>query len=516
MGGGGPTATTSHFQPCYGNRAPLSRPAVAATAASGYDGAVIALEEAVRRLVARHGLLDGVRRLGLAVSGGADSVALLHLLAPHCRAAGIAPVVLHLDHGWRGAASAADLEFVRQLAADAGLPCRTGRPRPETRRKKKSPEMAARDLRLGFYRACAAIEKLDAIATGHQADDVVETLLLRLARGAGAAGLSGLRPLSEIEVGGASLRLVRPLLEARREELRQWLRARSLTWREDASNGDTAIARNAVRLRLLPLLEQAWRGRFAHGAAQSAGILRAEDAMLEELAAAWLRARSRSGTLRLDLLLAEPLALRRRVLRAWLLARGCSQAMGFATVERLLEKAARAGDWSLTLPGELLLRCRDGQLLPPAITPPVMLRGEIALPVPGVAELGDVRASAALGPGVARALRPIGALPASCSLAPEALAGKALVLRMRRAGDRIAPLGLRGSRKLQDILVDAKVPVELRDRLPLLCCDGAPIWIPGYRVARAFAVRDSRRAAVQVSFERIVSGDVFSHEGSGQ
>ncbi|MDD5707316.1 MAG: tRNA lysidine(34) synthetase TilS [Kiritimatiellae bacterium] len=456
---------------------------------------------AVARDIARHRLFEGVRRLGLAVSGGADSVALLHLMMPLCREAGIEAVVLHLDHGLRGAASAADRDFVRELAGAAGLRCRTAEG-AVPRGRGKSLEMAARELRLAFYRACARAEHLDAIATGHHADDVVETLLLRLARGAGATGLAGLRPVSLLGSGPGRLRLIRPLLSIRRETLRSWLRTQGLTWREDASNLDTGIARNAVR-RLLPLMEQVWRG-FIDRVARSAEILRAEDDYLEGAAAEWLRAQGDLAGLALDRLTVLPLAMQRRVLRAWLIGQGHEQAIGFETVERLLAQASRRAPRQMLLSGHLRVR-RQGDRLVVVKDAPHSLRipGERVLPVPGAIVWGDVRAVAKLAPGVTRESGRIGRLPAACSLNPVALAGRALVLRARRPGDRIGPLGMRGTRKLQDILVDAKVPEEARDRLPLLTCGGQLVWVPGYRVAREFAVSDPDAPAVQICLKRV-------------
>jgi tRNA(Ile)-lysidine synthase len=459
--------------------------------------------------IERHAMLEGVRRLGLAVSGGADSVALLHLMAPLCRRRGIAAVVLHLDHGLRGATSAADRDFVRGLAAAAGLSCASACARV-ARRPGLSLEMAAREARLDFFRRSAAAERLDAVATGHHADDVAETLLLRLARGAGATGLAGLRPVSVLRDGnGVCLRLIRPLLGLRRAELRAWLQRQGLAWREDASNRDTAIARNAVRRHLLPRMRKVWGDDFARLAARSAEILREEDDFLEHLAAEWLRARTREGAgLPLEELRTLPLALRRRVARAWLRAQGAAPATGFASVERMLDGVRRgAENWQTTLPGRLRLRRQgDLMLLAGDDGPPAAPEEEKDVAIPGETRWSGTLLTAAMAPGIVREHGKAGRLPAACSLEAAALAGRALRVRARRPGDRIAPLGMSGSRKVQDILVDARLPAAERDRLPLLTCGEELVWIPGYRVARAFAVRDPARPAVQLRVERLAAG----------
>ena len=221
-------------------------------------------------MVARHQLLLAVTRLGVAVSGGADSVALLHLLLPECRARGIAPTVLHLNHGLRAEADE-EARFVEALAADAGVPFVSRRvalaERPADGR---SLEMAARDARLDFFRHAYEECALDALATGHHADDVAETLLMRLARGAGAAGLAGLRPHTHLD----GCRMIRPLLAISGAALRAWLRERGLTWCEDASNRDPAIPRNAVRHVVLPHLEATWVADLRARLCQSAETLR--------------------------------------------------------------------------------------------------------------------------------------------------------------------------------------------------------------------------------------------------
>jgi tRNA(Ile)-lysidine synthase len=162
------------------------------------------LADTVQAVIERKGLLQGVKRLGVAVSGGADSVALLTILAPICKKNKIALFVLHLDHGLRST-SAQDAKWVKALAKKAGATCVAERREVTAHQTEAiSVEMAARDVRQAFFAECRARFKLDAIATGHQADDVAETVLLRLMRGAGASGLA---PLKDRARG-----FIRPLL----------------------------------------------------------------------------------------------------------------------------------------------------------------------------------------------------------------------------------------------------------------------------------------------------------------
>lgn len=185
-------------------------------------------------------------RIGLAVSGGADSVALAFLLTKGGKKRNAAKrfVLLHVDHGLR-AESKAEYRFVSALAKRLGVPFR-GTHATVVRRRGESLEMAARRVRLAFFRTCVQKLKLEAIATGHHMDDVAETFLMKLKR----ASLAGLRETSEVD----GIRFVRPLLGCRDAELRAYLTRFGETWCEDASNVDTSIERNRVRHEVLPFL----------------------------------------------------------------------------------------------------------------------------------------------------------------------------------------------------------------------------------------------------------------------
>jgi tRNA(Ile)-lysidine synthase len=190
-------------------------------------------------------------RIGLAVSGGSDSVALAFLLTKGGKKRNAAKrfVVLHVDHGLRQE-SKEEYRFVRALAKKLGVPFK-GIHAKVVRKHGESVEMAARRVRLAFFEKCMDLLKLDAIATGHHMDDVAETFLMRIRRASGPEGLAGIKPVSQ--VGG--IRFVRPLLGCRDKELKDYLRKYGEEWREDASNGDLSIERNKVRHKIIPYLE---------------------------------------------------------------------------------------------------------------------------------------------------------------------------------------------------------------------------------------------------------------------
>lgn len=210
------------------------------------------------------------RTIGLAVSGGADSTALLIAVAEARRALDFDAVVLHVDHGLRPD-SGADARFVEALAERYGLPFHRLRARIR-RRPQESLEMAARRTRLAFFARMTKRLALDAIATGHHADDVAETFILRMARGSGPEGLAGLKPISHVD----GITFIRPLLSLRDADLRAFLTRRGETWREDSTNTDTSILRNKVRHLILPFLREQLDPHITEHLCKSAAILRGE------------------------------------------------------------------------------------------------------------------------------------------------------------------------------------------------------------------------------------------------
>ncbi len=452
----------------------------------------------------RERLFEGVTRVLAGVSGGADSVAMVYALHYLLRASRMRLSLAHLHHGLRGAAADADAVFVARLGAVLGLQVRIGRcdVAELARREKISLEMAGRRARLAFFAREAGGR--GAVALAHTADDQAETLLLRLARGASPAGLCGMRARSE---HGGLLR-VRPLLDVRRAEVEGFLRAHGLAWREDASNRDDRFLRNRVRHELLPWMEKRLNPATRAALLRAARLLTDDE---EALAARARRTLSRCAVppdpsgLDLARLGRAPAAVRRRVWTAWLHGAGVPAArVDFALVERLDRMAAAPGAARrLALPGGRhavrsrgVLRLAD---VPARGAPPRPLRVRL----PGVTEapgLGVVvRAEAAVG---FRRVPARGALPAEVYVRRARRGEAPLRLRAWRAGDRLAPVGLAGSRKLQDVFVDAGIPREERHRLPVLVSGAGVVWAPGGRVARAWAVPGPRAAAWRLRVER--------------
>ena len=293
------------------------------------------------------------------VSGGRDSVALLHGL----RAAGYRRlVVAHLDHGLRGEESAEDARFVARLAAEWKLPLEqaTVDVPALAREGRRSMETTAREARYAFFAAAAGRRRCLAVFLAHHADDQVETFLFNLGRGAGPAGLAAMATEDTRAVGRRRLRVLRPLLGVWRTEVDAYVAAHGLTWREDATNADPAHAvRNRLRTEVIPLLESTLGRAVRPALWRAADILQAEEPWLTGLLATGdpLPARLPVRTL-----VAQPLAKQRRVLRAWLAARGVV-GVGYAEVERvrtLLDVGG--GPAKVNLPGGGHARRRTGVL----------------------------------------------------------------------------------------------------------------------------------------------------------
>lgn len=291
----------------------------------------------------------------VAVSGGIDSVVLLHLLH---RAGFRRLVVAHFHHGLRGAPADADARFVRDLAASLGLPFATarGNTRAAAAKNRQSLEEAARHLRRAFLARLARRHRAATIFLGHHAGDVAETVLFHLARGGGSRGLSGPRARAPLDRTGITL--ARPLLTFTRTEISSHARLHRIAFREDETNAERDHTRNRLRHDVLPALAAAVGHDPVPALARSAAILSAEDEWMESLIAA------QAATTRLPVatLAALPLAGQRRLLRAWL-RRQTTREPDFDTLERArLLALSKSPPAKLNLPARHHLRRRNGTI----------------------------------------------------------------------------------------------------------------------------------------------------------
>ncbi len=452
----------------------------------------------------------------VAVSGGADSTALLHVLRRQLDPVRHPIVVAHLHHGIRGEEADADARFVEALAQGLGLTCvveRADAP-AEAARSGESIEMAARRLRHAFLQRVAAAHGCVAIATGHTADDQIETLLLRLARGTSLRGIGGIKPVSTPSLG--AIPRIRPLIALRHAQLRDWLVAESLPWREDATNAADDVARNAVRHHVVPAFEHALGPAAVPTALRSMAMLREDDAYLQLLADAATNAcAAPGGGLDVPALRKQPIPLFRRIVADWLYAVGMDpEAVTLAALERVAALCAgpEAGTRDATLGGGWIVRRCNGALTAQCETAPEGETSDAPCCAPFVipaeaAEFGPFRLAPdatafvvrfAPGPLIRphRSASPL-ALPQACTI-NAALAGRTALLRPPRPGDRMSPAGSGITQKLSDILVNLKVPRAMRRAVPVLALeDGTVLWLPGFAVDEAAAV-SADRVGIQI------------------
>jgi tRNA(Ile)-lysidine synthase len=429
------------------------------------------------RCITRHALIQRGETVVVAVSGGLDSMVLLHLLNRLARAASWRLVVAHFNHQLRGRASDADEAFVRRAAKQLGLPCVTDRAdvRRAARARKFSVEMAARELRHAFFAQTARRNDARTVALAHHADDQVETFFLRLLRGAGGEGLAGMKPAAP-SPADVEVRLVRPLLEFSRAMLAAYARRHRLRFREDASNACRDIPRNRVRHELIPRLR-----RFQP--ALDTTILRAMELIGAEAEFAAAAAQHWLGCRQSNPFAALALAVQRRVIQAQLRQLGCEP--DFALIEALRVATGRR---IVVRPGLQVVRDAEGRV-GVALVRRTGFRADrqvVRFTLPrGAVEFGGLRCGWTLVAGgmSARRLRAV----AGREIFDADCVGPEMVLRHWRPGDRFQPIGLPRAAKLQDLFTNAKVSAsERRERVVAATARGAIFWVEGLRMSERF------------------------------
>lgn len=434
---------------------------------------------AVERTARRYGM-DLSRPLAM-VSGGPDSVALLRALVE----LGREPVVLHVDHGLRGEESREDARFVRELCEKLGLAYEERRARLE----QGNLQERARRERYRFAEEVAASRGLSAITTGHTADDVAETVLLNLARGAGLRGLSGIP-----QVRG---RIVRPLIQHRRHDVLHYLEHLGQPYRTDPTNLTPKYARNRVRLEVMPVLEELYPGaggNIAHGAS----LLREDLDVLEGLVAGIVHRRGEEVVVGLDELAKMPPALQRHAVRRAYATLAADEApLDSATVEDLLKLARKREGTRVThLPGRILAAIRSGEEL--ALYRATDLFSEVQDLLIGEQGFNGWTVRVREVRGLDRedaARQEVAYLDASKG---------PYRVRMAREGDTIHPLGLGGEKKVFRAMMDRKVPKDLRRRTPVIVDrSGKVAWIFVGELGEEFKVTSATELALRVEVEKI-------------
>lgn len=389
----------------------------------------------------------------LGLSGGADSVALLYLLLPDVRNGRLKLSAVHVNHGLRGAEADEDERFAGQLCDTHGIPYFIRR----ADLRGKTDEETARDARYTCFCECMKDTGADALLLAHHRDDLAETFLMRLMRGAGPDGLGCM----QAESMNRGMKILRPLLQIGKDELKQLLAGNGIPWREDASNADTGYLRNAVRHELLPRMEAMSAGAGKR-LAQTACLISEENMFLDRQAEEFLNRYAGEDWIETVPLRGTGPAMAARILRRWWRRWAPplqEHALSFAQTQELLALAYEERG-TVNLPagcrasaGKCFLHLTDGTVPSYGTVPCTGQGGRLG---PYMLEA----AGPAAGPGDGKLSQAV----------PEGFL-QGCVLRTRLPGDRITPFGMRGSKKLQDYLTDRGIDAAWRDRIPLLCRD---------------------------------------------
>jgi len=483
---------------------------------------------AIRRAIAKHELIERGSTVVVGVSGGADSVCLLHALKTLAPDYDLALHVAHLDHQLRGDDARADADFVRDLAQRWDLPYSIDS-RDVTayaRDHKLSIEEAARQVRYGFLLEVAVANNSETIAVAHHADDQTESVLMHFLRGSGLAGLRGMLAKTKmlevgrwkLEAGAKDVELIRPLLDVPRADIEAYCAQHALPFRTDATNADTTYFRNRLRHELLPLLDT-YNPNLRSILRHTADVVQADYELLEaHRNFAWdmtlLDETATSITFSLSAWREQPIGTQRALLRrAIQQLRFSLRDINFVHIEDAIDLLQRAttGDQA-TLPQNLILAVsydaftiapRDQLALPDW---PQLPEGLTTLPVnvPGLTPIPESTWTLEATFVTDR--------PEELSSSFEAYLDaeqliEPLVLRPRQSADRFQPNGLPSPLRLKDWLIGVKVPRLVRDRLPLVVAGDQIAWVPGVRVGQPFIVTEQTRQIVKLIFQKVTASD---------
>ncbi len=443
-----------------------------------YYVAVQKLAQSVLHYIRKHGLLKAGDRVGIAVSGGADSVASLRLLLELRKEIGVVLSAVHFNHKLRGAASDEDERFVAQLAQEHKLElhCESGKVAAYAAEKHLSLETAARQMRYQYFRRLLLESMVNRIATGHTLDDQAETVLLKIVRGAGTRGLAGIYPQLSVPGSQFSASIVRPLLGIRRKDLEAYLLGLGQSWREDKSNRDLRHMRNRVRHGILPRLEHHLNPGVREALAETAEIARAEEEFWQKevsrvFSSVWAR-----SALTVSALANLPLALQRRVIRA------ASESLGlpldFHHVEEILALSSKqpGSDKGTELRDRWVVLRNKGELhfkLQNVVAS--KLDYEYCLSIPGSVEVRETesRFEAVLISGsAAKGYNP-------GDLLDRALLGSEVKVRNWRPADRFWPSHTKVPKKIKELLQERHVTGPERKLWPVVVSGTDVVWVRG-------------------------------------
>jgi tRNA(Ile)-lysidine synthase len=474
------------------------------------------LEQSVIDFITGHRLIRPGQKVLVAISGGVDSVFLLQVLAKIKDKLGISLQAAHLNHQLRGAESDGDAAFVAGLAQQLKIPCTVAKQDVEGFRSKQklTLEEAAREVRYTFLARTATATGADCVATAHNRNDQVETILLHLIRGTGTRGLQGLQPQQELRFGDTALTVIRPLLELPRIDIEAYCLANSLSFRQDSSNHSLDPLRNKVRLELLPVLQK-YNSDFPAALLRLQRIAADEMSYLEsETERTWEQVAAQKGpNIIFDknaVLALAPALQRQLVRRAFHRLLGSLKDIETRHIEAVLQAFNKPAGRRIDLPGRLvcsveytrfILGLQVADLIP---FPP--LTSEYTLTVPGLTRLPGWQAECLFLSSGAYSDDPDSraswANDGFTACFDAAAAGRELFIRKAQPGDSFRPLGLSQTKKVARFMIDARIPHDWRECIPLVCNPAQVLWVAGWRIDERAKVTAGSRSILQIKLTR--------------
>ena len=436
----------------------------------------------------------------IACSGGADSVCTVLSLYAHFVEKRADMRVLHFNHDLRGEASQRDEEFVSEMSRSLGLAFSKGR--WERRDKEKVSEEAARRARFAFFDRVREESGGRLFYFGHHRDDVAETLLMRLSRGSGSAGLAAPRPVQCFRDGRLHLR---PLMDLRHSEITQVLRESDIPWREDSSNGEDHFYRNRIRHAVVSAWQRVSPHDVVQGAARARRLLEEDDSALEEWLDTKIAPIESLAALDVAPLAGKPAALHRRAIHRFLIANSLGEVLSSEAVEDLLGAMMERRSFRTSAGRKRFIALENDRLFitvdsVSTVWPSLSIIPPATVFLPDSASLKaswmDVNENGrreVMGGHVDEKV--------NAFLNIEQENGRGLVVRCWKPGDRYEPLGAPGSQKLQDLFTDRKIPRVERKKLPIVCLpDGRIIWCPGLPPLEALKIRINTERALRLTY----------------
>lgn len=481
----------------------------------------MSLLEKVREIIVKEKLLEVGDTIVVGVSGGPDSVCLLHLLTQLSDDFSFNIIVAHVNHQLRAKESDRDEKFVRELCRKRKLKfvSKSVNIRRLKKPGKSSIEEIAREKRYEYFGKLVQKYRATKIVLGHHADDQIETVLMHLLRGSGSEGLAGIRSKRffgyiHIEHGHSGhhepVYIVRPLLEVTRREILDYLKKSKLSYREDSSNTNIAFLRNKIRHKLIPHLEKEYNPQLRNSLLRTADILAKEEDFWETFISSFLR--------NLDIplysdhfhypmvqLQNSPIAMQRRLVRTFLeYVQGHLQQIDYSHIDSILDMIQHPEKEStIQLPGKYSVSIeKEFLIVKPKTIPLKKIEKIYRLTIPSKTHLKEWGMTIHVGATgrSPKLLQKIlsGKIPSDTAyLDLDKITGP-LTIRAWQPGDKFVPLGMKGQKKLQDFFIDRKIPLEQRHQIPILCDKSKILWIIGHQISDLARVTPSTQTLLHV------------------